>query len=109
MLLITTSMYTGTTQQTYRTSAGSDCYILPSDAPLSPLLSRSLSLKLPSAGSWGMVAPNPIFSVLSKRLKNCFSHKLLCPDSFSMFVSTVFLFLSALGFSWEISFLTLLP
>lgn len=42
------------------------------------------SLKLPSAGLGGgeWLSPNSIFSVLSKRLKNGFSHRLICQTPF---------------------------
>lgn len=89
-------------------SAGSACYTWSSNASPSfcPEVSGSNFPLLP-CGEW--LPPNPIFGVLSKRLKNCFSHTLLSPDPFSILVSTVFPFLSALGVSWKIGFLTPLP
>lgn len=83
------------------TSVGSNYCILPLNVCLSLLLPRSSvsNFLLLIWGEW--LSLNSIFSVLSKRLKNCFSHRLICPDSFSVLVSTVFPFLSALGFSWK--------
>lgn len=93
------------------TSVGSNYCMLPLNVCLSLLLPRS-SVSNFLLLIWGeSLSLNSIFSVLSKRLKNCFSHRLICPDSFSVLVPTVFPFLSALGFSWKkkSAFLTLFP
>lgn len=92
------------------TSEGSNYCMLPLDVCLSLLLPWNSISNFLLLLCGERLSPNSIFSVLSKRLKNCFSHRLICPDPFSVLVSTVFSFLSALGFSWKQSaFLTPLP
>lgn len=83
------------------TSVGSNYCMLPLNVSFSLLLpwSSVSNFLLLIWGEW--LSLNSIFSVLSRRLKNGFSHRLICPDSFSVLVSTVFPLLSALGFSWK--------
>lgn len=66
------------------TSVGSNYCILPLDVCLSLLLPRSSvsNFLLLIWGEW--LSLNSIFSVLSKRLKNCFSHRLVFSHPFPL-------------------------